>query len=229
MLTLVLVRHGESIRNYFTDLAREGHSEPLETHLQTHQDEREWPLTDLGFEQARVAGGFIRSEFADTFDHGFVSPFLRARETAEGLGIRLEWTVDERLRERLWGTYEAGTYTAEQYIEDLKRCSELHWKSPFPDAESVADLEPEARDFLSSLPHEGAILVVTHGGTLGAIEKVLEGNPPHRALGNCGIIHYELECRGAAWLGQARWACPAFGDLHFGPWQTFGESPSKDC
>src|SRR5947207_2569064 len=105
MVHLVLVRHGESIRNYLTDLARAGHPALLVQHLRTCPEESEWPLTELGLRQAAIAGDFIRAEIGSSFDKGFVSPFVRAQQTAAGLGFDINWQIDPLLRERLWGDY----------------------------------------------------------------------------------------------------------------------------
>lgn len=185
-------------------------------------EEASWPLTELGHEQAKRTGDFIRQHIGTAFDRGYVSPFCRARETAIGLALDVDWKVDDRLRERLWGDYPTQSYSPEQYIADLHHCAEPTWKAPFPNAESIGDLEPETSSFLIDLPLGKDIVAVTHGGTIGAIQRVLERNPPHRALGNCGVLEYEIESAEKGWRGRARFACPVFGDDKFGDWLDFG-------
>lgn len=222
MLTLVFVRHGESIRNYLTDIAREGHLQLLQEHMRDCPEEASWPLTELGHEQARLAGDFVRTQVGDHFDVAHVSPFTRAKQTAANLGFEASFKEDDRLRERLWGDYDLRDYSPARYIEDLHHCSEPTWSTGLPNGESISDLEPEAASYLDDLPAEGRVIAVTHGGTLGAIQRVLEANPPHRPLGNCGVLHYEIVRSNRAWRGRGRFACPAFGDKEFGDWIGFG-------
>jgi broad specificity phosphatase PhoE len=222
MLRLVLVRHGESIRNYLTDLAREGDTEPLVAHMRDFPEEPEWPLTDVGKHQAQLAGDFLRHTLPCDFEKGFVSPFVRARQTADLLGLPLDWRVDDRLRERLWGDYPTNSYTVSEYLGDLHHCAEANWRAPFPNAESVSDLEDEAASFLLDVQAKRSIIAVTHGGTIGAFQLVIERTPPHRALGNCGVLEYHITMEEHGWAGRARHACPAFGDKEFSEWNDFG-------
>ncbi len=222
MLHIVFVRHGESIRNFLTDVARAGDRAALADHLRDFPQEPIWPLTELGVEQARHAGEFVRQHVGVETGPRFASPFVRARQTAELLSPGTDWHIDERLRERLWGDYPTGTYTVEQYLEDLHHCAEWSWKTSFPNSESIADLELEAASFMLDMPHEGSVLAVTHGGTLGAIQRVIERTPPHRALGNCGVLEYQVERTETGYQGRARFACPAFGDTEMDAWVEFG-------
>ncbi|MFJ3303766.1 histidine phosphatase family protein [Streptomyces sp. NPDC086549] len=89
---LLLVRHGE------TEWSRSGR----------HTGWTDLPLTEHGRQQARGLVPLIRSHRIGT---AFVSPLLRARETAELIGAR-DARVDADLREWDYGGYE-GVTTAE--------------------------------------------------------------------------------------------------------------------
>ena len=81
------MRHGESVNN-------------ADNRLTGWADV---PLTELGVEQARVAGAKIRDVH---FDAVFASDLVRARVTCETALPGCEYTVDSRLREMCLGRYE---------------------------------------------------------------------------------------------------------------------------
>jgi probable phosphoglycerate mutase len=212
------VRHGESTRNYACQLARDGDHSELERQLREGQPESEWPLTEEGWSHARAAGAWLRQEF-DHFDAGYCSPFQRTVETAEGLGLPVEWVRDARLRERDWGTYP-DEYDTVQHLEHLAECGKFEWRSPFPGAQSLADLVPEAEDFLRDIQSRhpsGRVVIVTHGGRMGAMERVLEGHPHDRAFWNCCVWQVQL----ADAENRSRIAYPAQPDRVTTPWRTF--------
>jgi len=102
----------------------------------------------------------------------FASDLERARRTGEIIGAphRLKPTVVPALREMAMGRWE-GLTAAEIKQREPERFAE--WMSsigefPFPDGESIPDLEARAWPVFESLAaaHTGrAIVVVAHGGT----------------------------------------------------------------
>ncbi len=230
MTELILVRHGESIRNKSTDRARHGDAAVLDEQLKDDTDEQSWPLTEYGLSQAHTAGKWVRDHISP-IEIGFVSPFLRARQTAEGLGLGLDWHADERLREREWGEYPVNEYTSDQYIKDLTHCSEYNWRSGYPGGESVSDLVPSAESFVSDVltKYEGhRIAVVTHGGTLGALQVAIEGlsadqyaHLKERRLSNCCVIHYRFGKEG----GSVRFIRPCADEYCDSSWKPLEGRP----
>jgi broad specificity phosphatase PhoE len=206
MLTLLLVRHGMSTRNHVTDLAFQGDIAPLEEHLVKHKDEFHWPLWTTGEDQAIAAGDWIRKNYAEGFVAQIVSPFVRAVQTADLLRIpNCEWQIDHRIRERYWGEYGPETdppYLAPEYMRDVRVCGEPTWRTRLPGGEAVIDLFNPVRDFLHELLErwsEGNVVIVTHGGTMRAMQMVLDGLTPEtchslvrRPTDNCWIVRYEL-------------------------------------
>src|SRR6476620_2660087 len=104
---LVFVRHGQSEANIVQNAEKDGL--PLLA-PEGFYDYHDWAyrLSDLGIQQAKTAGEWILRNIGDPkyyFDRCYVSPFLRARETAAYVGgPACEWLIDERLKERDWGT-----------------------------------------------------------------------------------------------------------------------------
>jgi broad specificity phosphatase PhoE len=231
MIDLVLCRHGESIRNYASRLAHQGDFTVLREQLAEDAYEPGWPLTSRGWEQAAATGEWLRKEFPEGFDFGYVSPYNRALQTAKGLRIELEFTEDWRLRERHWGEVSTeDSYTAERYLADLGHCLEPTWKTNLRGAESLRDLIPQVRKFVQDRLFglvRGTVLIVGHGGTLKAMQMVLSGgdNPIGEShLANASVMHYRierLEPSGKA-AGEVQQSCPWMPGSTETPWQHFG-------
>jgi broad specificity phosphatase PhoE len=207
--------------------------------MREEQDEASWPLTETGHMQAGKTGNWINRHLGSSYDGAYVSPFLRTRQTADDLGLPVEWKVDDRIREREWGDYAAPgapVYDVDQYLVDLARCSNLDWKTPFPGAESVLDMVPRVANFLrdSWLANPtGRIVAVTHGGTIRAFQTVLEQlcvgpNCPDHRLSNCCVVMYHLEAIDIdrwSWTGQVRTAHPVLEGEPETAWEPVGSTP----
>lgn len=174
-----LVRHGETEWN-------------LSGRWQGHADA---PLSERGIAQARCLG----ERFGDgSFDAFYVSDLGRAVRTAELLSkpSGLSFTTDERLRERDLGILQ-GLTTAEM----LERCpvvyDSLRNAGPdyiLPEGESFRQFHERCVEALEDLADRhagGHMLVVTHGGVLGAAFRYVTGIPldaPRRyTVLNCSV------------------------------------------
>lgn len=185
-------------------------------------EEASWPLTELGFTQAGLAGEWLRATLGRAFDAVYASPFVRTLQTADALDIEPRWQPDARVRERAWGDYVGQSdppYSVDDYLADLSVCSRLDWRSPFPGGESILDMRPRVEAFVDErfTQHVGGrVVVVTHGGTMRTFQTVLEGTPTHpnrcveRHLDNACVLMYRLS-PGAdgGWDGEVRTAHPA--------------------
>jgi broad specificity phosphatase PhoE len=128
--TLTLVRHGESESNAAKRFAEKGSPHPNEAPLmQTHTSRRR--LTPRGVRQSTRAGEWLRKHF-ESIDClrdgcegdgivGFVSPYIRAMETAGHMRLPIQWRADARLAERNWGDMDQLTYE-----ERVARYGETH-------------------------------------------------------------------------------------------------------
>lgn len=236
MLELVIVRHGESVRNHASELAHHGDTTLLEYQLRFEREESAWDLTQRGIDQAKTTGTWIKQNIRKAFDLQVVSPFKRTLQTAACLNLEAQASrIDDRIREREWGDYLAPglpRYSVTQYLEDLSHCNEVHWKGPFPGAESVEDLIPRCQAFFWDLIRDrkaGHVLLVTHGGTMKALQFAIEhldiGHADllaERHLSNCSVLQYHLE-RFARddthWQGSVRFASPVLPDEPVSEWQ----------
>ena len=152
MLDLLLIRHGETEWNR----ARR---------IQGHTDA---PLTPLGEAQARRLGERLRNE---EFDELHASDSGRAQRTAAlafpGLPVR----TDERLREMHYGVLE-GKIRAD-FSEDDHQAYGAYRADPYNvairEGESWSDLKTRVSGWLATLPAEGRVAAVSHGGTIRAV------------------------------------------------------------
>ena len=74
--------------------------------LKVMQGQVDIPLNENGINQAKEVGKNLQGI---TFDYVYCSPFLRARQTLENLGIEIDSekiSFDERLKERSYGDFE---------------------------------------------------------------------------------------------------------------------------
>jgi alpha-ribazole phosphatase len=127
------------------------------------------PLSALGERQSAAQAARLCSVKLDAV---FASDLVRARRTGEIIGAphRLVPTVVPALREMSMGRWEGLTASEiqrrepEKFAEWMARIGEF----PFPDGESLPDLEARAWPAFESIAdaHAGrAIAVVAHGGT----------------------------------------------------------------
>jgi broad specificity phosphatase PhoE len=154
MTRLILIRHGESVANFerrFTFDASE-------------------PLTPAGVEQARARGEAIRGRYAPIALYS--SPFRRAFETAEQIGLVLGLTpiVIEDLREQSFGIYHGRPYTELYGLHAAGSADRWHVK---PDGgEMLREVALRAGAALDDIArrHLGAeVVVVSHGGVMSAL------------------------------------------------------------
>ena len=177
--TIYLVRHGETEWN-------------LSGRWQGHADAA---LTERGEAQARALGDRFQHEH---FDGCFVSDLGRALRTADlALGpSRMNYETDERLRERDLGVMQ-GLTTKEME----ERCPEIYQSFcqngpdyAIPEGESFRQFYLRCADALEdyvSRHNGGKVLLVTHGGVLGAIFRYVAQVPLEAPRGyvllNCSV------------------------------------------
>ena len=155
--TVYLVRHGETEWN-------------LSGRWQGHVDA---PLTERGEAQARALGERFKEE---AFDACYVSDLGRAVRTAD-LALRpssMNYETDERLRERDLGMMQGLTT-----VEMQERCPEVYnaFRNAGPDylipeGESFRQFHERCVEALKDYAERhiyGRVILVTHGGVLGAI------------------------------------------------------------
>ncbi len=235
--TLTLVRHGESESNAVKRFAEKGTPHPNEKALyRAHTSRRR--LMPKGVEQAKRAGEWLQDHFQaealrrneQRYDlvRGFVSPYVRALETAGHLGLPIVWLADARLAERNWG--ELDQLTHEERISkynDLDRREDFGIYWPAGNGESLQMLATriwQHFDMLAREHGEHDVVAVSHGETILTQRFMLERWLPEdlvetmiatdtelsrelrgketdwqNKLINCRIIQYTRECEDGTW------------------------------
>ncbi len=157
----LLARHGQSTWN--ADGRWQGRADP--------------PLSGLGARQAEDAAAVLQDADgpAGTIDCIWASPLQRAHRTAEiiGAGLDLPVSVDPRLVE-----VDAGEWTGLTRVEieaEWPGYLEEHRRPPgFEPRDRLAGRALEAIGDIARAAPGASVLVVTHGGLIGAVEGHLD-------------------------------------------------------
>jgi probable phosphoglycerate mutase len=182
--TLTLVRHGRTAAN----VERVWHGS-IDT-----------PLDELGREQARRLGAWLRAERADAAAV-YASPLRRARDTAAAIGAALGRSVvlEPDLAEFTLGAWEGRSYRDLHRTERMwQRMAEDPDFAP-PGGESPRAVATRVEGALRRIAaaHRGArAVVVSHGGALTlALGLLLDGRPNawSRVADNASVSELVLE------------------------------------
>lgn len=157
---IIMIRHGQSAAN---------HDQSLYNRVPDYRI----PLTELGREQAKVAGERIRRQLDGQKICVYVSPYLRAYQTLEALnlGDLVERTIEEpRLREQDWANFQNPAEIADQ--KELRNAYG-HFFYRFREGESGSDVYDRVSSFMETLYRHWSkpdyapnTLLVTHGLTM---------------------------------------------------------------
>jgi len=153
-MQIYLVRHGESTAN--------------QRGVHNREDE---PLTQRGIAESEAVAARLD---AVKFDIVFVSPLLRARQTAAAITMRhhdVRVFTDNRIRERDSGVFAGaphGTISAA-----AREAGVIYEDSRAPGGESLRDMEQRAQMFMQELmtfqSELGNVLIVSHARPIGAM------------------------------------------------------------
>ncbi|MBE5821493.1 MAG: histidine phosphatase family protein [Clostridiales bacterium] len=131
-------------------------------------------LNELGKEQAKNLGNVTKEL---KFDVMFTSDLIRAIDSADIAWPEYEKLQDKRLRECNYGDYDG---------EDKKLVVyEEHINKPFPNGESLKDVENRISDFINYIKKEypgKTIAIVAHRAPQLAIEVLTKGITLEQAL-----------------------------------------------
>jgi NAD+ kinase len=209
-IDLVLVRHGQSVGNEAQRSAEQGDHSAARRLADRHTSS--FGLTQLGRDQALMAGDYLTGEFFSRDQQGFgrcsTSEYARAMETAGLLVLPgAEWFADFHLTERDWGDFDhCPSEEREARFGDALRRRDVEpffWRPP--NGESFAQLCLRVDRVLHTLHRECGdkrVILVCHGEVMWAFRVRLERmsqvrfkqlhlskNPLDR-IHNCQIMHY---------------------------------------
>ena len=190
MIELLVLRHGQSQAD-------------LEDR---HEGRADFPLTDLGREQARRAGAWLASRYSGgrSVDRIIASTLIRAAETAEIVGRALAKTVepDPALMEFNNGEL-AGMLHADanaRFGPMFGGRTELAPYERFPGGETMVEMRARAEHFLSKLLDETSagqrVLLVSHGGMIAQLFRAYLALPVETRVflstGDTGLHLWEV-------------------------------------
>jgi 2,3-bisphosphoglycerate-dependent phosphoglycerate mutase len=179
MLDLWLIRHGETTWN-------------AEKRIQGHMDS---PLSALGTRQAKALAARLRNK---KFDVIYCSDSGRAIETANILFPETNLHLDARLREMHYSILE-GRIRAEFSVDEEKHYAECkrdpyNWRTP--GGENWQDLFIRVDAWMKSLPEDGVVAAVTHGGVVRAALCLMVGYPKsyewNVVISNASITRFQI-------------------------------------
>ncbi|HBM45430.1 MAG: hypothetical protein UR85_C0011G0024 [Candidatus Nomurabacteria bacterium GW2011_GWF2_35_66] len=209
-ILLVIVRHGESLRNELRNGNRYLNSEENSAIIKNVPDPK-IPLTKLGKKQSLITGRVIREKFG-YFDVVYDSGYLRTRETREE--IMRAYSSEELAKTKIRSSHlirerEPG-YAYNMTQEDVNKFFpylDPYWKKygPFysrpPGGESQTDVCERVYRFIGMLFSQRAgkkVLVITHGGAMRAFRFNLEKwtakdyEENFKSPENCAVTAYRL-------------------------------------
>lgn len=158
-------------------------------------------LNDLGLAQGQA---FFEAYKNKGFERVLTSTLIRTQQTAapfEALGLPTE--RHESLDEICWGIWEGKAATPEMHSEYLGlledwRAGDYH--RSLAEGDSALDMQARLQpflDYLKGLQHLERLLVCTHGGTLGFLMTLLQGQPlsamPDYKHHNTGLTIFDYD------------------------------------
>lgn len=139
---------------------------------------KEAMLNELGKEQAKNLGNVSR-ERKDNFDIIFTSDLKRAIESSNIAFPDINKIIDKRLRECNYGDLDGKHKSLVMYEE--------HIDNPFPNGESLKDVENRMREFIEYLKenYKGKTIgIVAHRAPQLALEVITKGITWEEAINN---------------------------------------------
>ena len=152
------------------------------------------PLNEEGIAQAKKSKEKLDSIRLDVI---YVSPLLRARQTAEIIneGRNLPILVDERIQEESYGDMEGTPRSGEAYLTQRRS-----FFKRYPNGEGYLDVVARVYPFLNEIKRTRKgqnVLLVCHGGMSRVVNSYFHdmGNEEFVEFGldNCEIAHYEFK------------------------------------
>lgn len=220
---IVLVRHGESLRNIAKKANRFFLDDEARRAIRGIPDHR-IPLTDEGRRQARETGLALRQRFG-AFDQVYHSGYLRTIDTTnllleawpeaerEKMRVRHHLFIRERDQGHAYDMTDAEAAAAFPWLQDYWNTFGPFFARP-PGGESLAQVCERVYAFLRKLARTMAgkrVLIVAHGGTIWCFRYVLERWTYEEAerrfrsesIPNASITSYDRQPDGRMALGLA--------------------------
>lgn len=202
---LMVVRHGRSKANERKDAAKLAGHEPAWTEVERDQDS---PLIPLGHQQAYSLGRYFADEQV-RFDDIIVSPYLRTKQTKDGIIQGMRYTpnvvVEERIREIEFGIMDGidrATFRKLFPSEADRRERDGKYYYRPPGGENRPDVRLRVHSVLDTLNRDYVgrrVLIVCHSVVVLAFRSLIERWDEAEYLKvdkeddvqNCGLTTYQ--------------------------------------
>lgn len=207
---LIVMRHGQSVGNIARD---ESFKNDNDSHYNNTDfmriDSDHWELTELGREQSKMAGDFLRQVlFLDTGTY-ISSNTARARQTAAYVFPNAILNINEPLvRERSYSGLDK--VSKKQWTDILeqegipRQEDSYNWK--VPGGESAKEVESRVKKFLERIHSDGEdtqeTFIITHGDFIQVLRVLLHKIPEEsytvfkntddNYVRNCQVFIFEL-------------------------------------
>ncbi len=150
MLTIILVRHGETYHNINRII--QGQSKSI--------------LSSLGIKQAKAVSKYLAKTPIDIV---YSSDLTRTKHTCKLIlnNRKIPVIYDKRIRERHYGKYQ--NKSSKIFAKAANKSTKLFTEFKPLGGESILDLYKRAKEFLEFITKKydkGTILIVTHGGVM---------------------------------------------------------------
>lgn len=181
---LVLVRHGQSEGNIAVNASKRGDDQYFNVPGFRDRPGYDWRLSDLGREQARLAGQWVKSNFPDGFGRYYVSDFARAKETAGLMDLpNANWYLNIYLHEQLWGRFDSVPRAELEKIHPgaHARRNRHRFYGNYPGGESMGEVCLRLDRILETLGRECAdmsVILVCHGNVIRGFQLLIERIAP---------------------------------------------------
>ncbi len=182
----VFIRHGRTWANDLYSAFREKRVvSPSEVNrLRTTRD-RDITLGMLGIEQAHLAAAWLDENIrnASEFDQHFMSPYIRAAQTAQELSCHVDWSEDERLAEQDYGIFATMTPDERESVWPGFRdeVTADPWNVSYPGGESFTEVLKRYACFHEEVLSDAGVesaLIVSHAGLINAARCHIENVAP---------------------------------------------------
>ncbi len=170
---LIVLRHGQSQGNVME-------KNPAIQELLKDVPNHQFRLTEKGVEQAKIAGEWLQNYLQGPFIGGteiagYVSTFVRAKETAGNLRLGLKWRRSPFIVERDWGNFNSLAAEDQARVKAAMKKDPIHLRKP--NGESLSHLLVTNYLFFGKLHREhpdDAVIAVCHGERFLTIRYQLE-------------------------------------------------------
>lgn len=205
-MEIICVRHGESVGNvaFHKSYIENDHSHFTSEFQKIPSGD--WVLTPEGESNSIKLGDYIRKNFGN-IEYFFSSNVLRARQTAELLGLSKDWNYTPLLRERERGLTD--NLSKNQWDDLSKKMhisfeeDSIDWRPP--EGESAREMISRLNEFIKEISGYKRVLIVTHGELIQCLRFLIRNLPDEDYLEwiknrgdvkNCQIYKFESNLDG---------------------------------